>query len=78
MVIPEIEIVQPDTQKLMDEVILDVRDLARSRGHQRFVVGAHYHGHVLQIYTGGLPSREQVAKTKCSWKETAAKLEHTR
>jgi hypothetical protein len=52
------------TKKIMDEVILDVRDAAFSRGYNRFVVGVRIHGVVTQIYAQGLPSRDQVAQKK--------------
>jgi hypothetical protein len=74
LIIPETEIVQ-GTEKIMDEVILDVRDAAVERGYQRFAVGAHAWGQVAQIYADGLPSREQVAEKKRSWGETTTKIE---
>jgi hypothetical protein len=74
LIIPQTEIVQ-GTHKIMDEVILDVRDAAARLGYQRFVVGAHGWGNAAQIYTDGLPSREQVAEKKRSWKELAANVE---
>jgi hypothetical protein len=73
LIIPGSETVQ-GTQKIMDEVILDVRDAAKSRGYQRFVVGAHCYGFALQIYADGLPSRKQVEAKKRDWKETAASI----
>lgn len=74
LIIPETERVQ-GTQKIMDEVILDVRDAAMERGCQRYVVGAHSHGFAVQIYSDGLLSRQQVAEKKRSWKETAEKFD---
>jgi hypothetical protein len=67
LIIPELEIVQ-GTHKIMGEVILDVRDAASERGYQRFIVAARSHGFAVQIYEDGLPSREQVAEKKRSWK----------
>ena len=73
LIVPEYENVQ-GTAKIMDEVILDVRDAAVKQGYQRFAVGAHAWGRVGQIYADGLPSREQVAKKKQSWKASEATI----
>lgn len=73
LIIPEYENVQGN-EKIMDEVILDVRDAVVKQGYQRFVVGAYAWGQVAQIYADGLPSREQVAEKKCSWKESESTI----
>ncbi len=69
LIVPGWEIIQGDN-KTMDEVILDVRDALKERGFDRFVVSARLHGLPVQIYPNGLPSREQVARTKRPWKES--------
>ena len=62
LIVPALQLPHP-TKKIMDEVILDVRDAALSRGYQRFVVGVRHHGLVTQR---GLRSRDQIAEEKSS------------
>jgi hypothetical protein len=70
LIVPELELVQ-GTGKIMDEVILDVRDAVKNRGYERFIVAARSHGLARRIYADSLPSREQVAVKKRSWRGPA-------
>jgi len=74
LIVPGVELLQ-GTHKIMDEVILDVRDVAKVRGFDKFLVGCYSHGFALQIYASGLPTREEVAKKRKDWKETSERLE---
>ena len=73
LVVPGEEIVQ-GKHKIMDEVILDVRDAAIARGFDRFLVGCYSHGFPVQMYYC-LPTREEVTRKRKEFIDLAERPE---